>query len=227
MRQTPVKRGNQEIHRTNPFTAQAIVRRNVKEKSKFAPEEKVMVMGKGGELLGERQMAGFITRRRVDATQFVKLYVDSVGAMGGLKTAGRKVFTALYSEIRQNASKDLVHMSFTSLDQLLFPMSRATYERGLQELKACGFIANSPTINMYWLNPTYMWNGDILAFLDIAELDGEANRQDTINGGQQALPIEMPDDDSFFNEKTRAILRQRMDDMDAGRGVQHSLIEAD
>jgi len=203
------------------------VRRKVKEKSNFAAEEKVMVMGKGGELLGERQMAGFITRRRVDATQFVKLYVDSVGAMGGLKAAGRRVFTALYHEIRQNANKDLVHISFTSLDQLLFPMSRATYERGLQELKACGFIANSPTINMYWLNPTYMWNGDVLAFLEIAELDGEANETEITNGGRQALPFEKPDDGSFFNEKTRNILRQRMDDMDAGRGVQHDLIEAD
>lgn len=181
------------VHQTNPFKEAAMVRQKVRTKSKFTPEEKVMVVGKGGELLGDRKTAGFVTRRRVDATQFVKLYVDSVGAIEGLKTAGRKVFTVLYHEVRQNMNKDLIYMSFNRLDKLLFPMSRATYARGIQELKDCGFIANSPDENWFWLNPTYMWNGDLMAFLEVVELDEDApptlNRKVSgIHDGQQTLP---------------------------------------
>jgi hypothetical protein len=44
-------------------------------------------------------------------------------------------------------------------------MSEATYTRGMRELIEKGFLAATPNIGLYWLNPSFIWNGDRLAFV--------------------------------------------------------------
>jgi hypothetical protein len=44
-------------------------------------------------------------------------------------------------------------------------MSEATYTRGMRELTEKGFIAATPSQGMFWLNPSFVWNGDRLAFV--------------------------------------------------------------
>ena len=44
-------------------------------------------------------------------------------------------------------------------------MSHATYKRGMAELIEKGFVAATPSQGMYWLNPSFVWNGDRLAFV--------------------------------------------------------------
>ena len=56
-------------------------------------------------------------------------------------------------------------MAFSSVDQALTPMSESTYMRGMRELTEKGFIAATPSQGLYWLNPSFVWNGDRLAFV--------------------------------------------------------------
>ena len=56
-------------------------------------------------------------------------------------------------------------MSFSSIDQAETRISEATYTRGMRELVDKGFLAATPHIGLFWLNPDYLWNGDRLAFV--------------------------------------------------------------
>jgi hypothetical protein len=111
-------------------------------------------------------IAGFWEAQEVDSTKFVKLFVAGVKALKELTGAGTKVFEVLYQNIQEEAiGKDQIYLSFFNVDQALTPMSQATYKRGMSELIAKGFLASTPNQNWYWLNPSYVFNGDRLAFV--------------------------------------------------------------
>lgn len=123
----------------------------------------MMLVSNEGEIVSN--VAGFWEAEEVDATKFVKLFVKGVKALKELTGAGTKVFEVLYLRVQENIGKDQVFMAFSSVDQALTPMSEATYTRGMRELVAKGFIAATPTQGWFWLNPSFVWNGDRLAFV--------------------------------------------------------------
>ena len=110
-------------------------------------------------------VAGFWEAEEVDATKFVKLFVKGVKALKELTGAGTKVFEVLYLRVQENIGKDQVYMAFAAVDQALTPMSVSTYKRGMAELIEKGFIAATPMQGVFWLNPSFVWNGDRLAFV--------------------------------------------------------------
>lgn len=123
---------------------------------------KMMVVSDSGEIVGP---AGFWQTQEVDKTQFVKLYINGVKAFKGLSSAGTKVFEVLYMKIQEGIGKDIVHLNFHDIDQMLTPMSESTFMRGMRELVKKGFIAENIVPSRYFLNPDYIWNGDRLAFV--------------------------------------------------------------
>jgi len=96
----------------------------------------------------------------VKHSQFVKLYTLGAKVLGGLTSAGTKVFEVLYLEVHKHVGQD-----FGLVDQATNPMSQTTFMRGMRELIEKGFLAESTLPNQYFLNPHYMWNGDRLAFV--------------------------------------------------------------
>ena len=123
----------------------------------------MMLVSNEGEIVSN--VAGFWEAEEVDATKFVKLFVKGVKALKELTGAGTKVFEVLYIRVQENIGKDQVLMAFAAVDQALTPMSNPTYDRGMRELIEKGFIAATPVQGMYWLNPSFVWNGDRLAFV--------------------------------------------------------------
>jgi hypothetical protein len=123
----------------------------------------MMLVSNEGQIVSN--VAGFWEGEEVDSTKFVKLFVKGVKALKELTGAGTKVFEVLYLRVQENIGKDQVLMAFSSVDQALTPMSEATYTRGMRELVAKGFIAATPTQGLFWLNPSFVWNGDRLAFV--------------------------------------------------------------
>ena len=71
----------------------------------------------------------------------------------------------LYLRVQESIGKDQVYMAFAAVDQALTPMSVSTYKRGMAELIEKGFIAATPMQGVFWLNPSFVWNGDRLAFV--------------------------------------------------------------
>jgi hypothetical protein len=161
MTETEVKvRGSMVLYKTNPFMAEMATktRRVVNRRG-----DMMLVSSETGEI--QSTIAGFWEAEEVDASKFVKLFVRGVKALKELTAAGTKVFEVLYLRVQENIGKDRIYMSFTAIDQAITPMSEATYTRGMRELVEKKFIAATPNIGLFWLNPTYVWNGDRLAFV--------------------------------------------------------------
>ena len=110
-------------------------------------------------------IAGFWETEEVDSAKFVKLFINGVKALKELTSAGTKVFEVLYLGVQNNIEKERIYMSFSSVNQDVTPMSESTYMRGMKELINKGFLAATPHVGMYWLNPDFIWNGDRLAFV--------------------------------------------------------------
>lgn len=158
------KRGRGVKYDHNPFIANAVT--NTKQGFKRIANKdgnKMMVVNQGtGEIVAP---AGFWQTQEVDKTQFVKLYVNGVKAFKDLSGSGTKVFEVLYMRVQESIGKDSLWLTFPSIDQVETPMGQATFYRGMKELLEKGFLAESLTPGLYYLNPDYMWNGDRLAFV--------------------------------------------------------------
>ena len=148
------------LYEKNPFMFDVDVRtRRVTNKS----GDMMLVNSQTGEI--QSQIAGFWQGEEVDSTKFVKLFVQGVKALKELTGAGTKVFEVLYLRVQEAIGRDQIYMAFSSVDQALTPMSSPTYDRGMRELIEKGFIAATPSQGMYWLNPSFVWNGDRIAFV--------------------------------------------------------------
>jgi hypothetical protein len=154
------KRGGNVLHPTNPFMVDMTTRtRRITNKR----GDMILVSAESGEI--SAPIAGFWEAEEVDATKFVKLFVKGVKALKELSGSGTKVFEVLYLAVQSSIGKDQIYLSFQLVDQVLTPMSSATYARGLRELIEKGFLAATPQIGIFWLNPSFVFNGDRLAFV--------------------------------------------------------------
>lgn len=151
------------LHKLNPFMEGDAVVTKTKTKRITNKQGDLMVIGQTGEIVAG--VAGFWQAQEVDATQFVKLFVQGVKAFKNLTGAGTKVFEVLYLEMQKNINQDRVFLSFQAVDQDTNLMSEATYTRGMRELVAKGFLAATQVQGWFWINPSYLWNGDRLAFV--------------------------------------------------------------
>ena len=154
------KRGKNILHENNPFMMEFTTQ---KKRVTNKRGDMMLVNSTTGEIQSE--VAGFWETQEVDSTKFVKLFIQGVKALKELTSAGTKVFEVLYLHIQESIGKDQVYMSFNLVDQVITPMSESTYSRGMRELIEKEFLAASPNIGLYWLNPSFIWNGDRLAFV--------------------------------------------------------------
>jgi hypothetical protein len=158
------KRKGNILYNDNPFIKNALITTKTKTKRMLNKKGDMMITAKDtGEII--TPIAGFWHAEQVDNTKFVKLYINGVKAFKELTSAGTKVFELLYLRIQEGINKDQIYLSFSMVNQNITPMSEATYTRGMRELVDKGFIAATPYIGIFWLNPDYVWNGDRLTFV--------------------------------------------------------------
>lgn len=149
-------------HKTNPFISSTLV----EQKTRRITNKKgdmMMVNTGSGEIVAP--IAGFWTAEEVDSTKFIKLYINGVKAFKELTGAGTRVFELVYLEMQKGIGRDVIWLSYTEIDQIITPMAKATFMRGMRELIEKGFIAESVTQSKYFINPDYLWNGDRLGFV--------------------------------------------------------------
>ena len=133
----------------------------------------MMLVNNEGEI--QNQIAGFWESKQVDATKFVKLFVNGVKRLAELTSAGSKIFELLYLEMQKTPNKDTVYLSFTGLGRNEKTISRSTFTRGISELIEKEFVASMPAVGWYWVNPDFVWNGDRLRF--VQEYTRDSNRK--------------------------------------------------
>lgn len=154
-----LKRRSLTVYETNPFTKPIeTTRKPIFNKSK----DMALVHGITGEIT---DLGGFISYKEVSKEKFCQLFLSGVRQLTELSSAGVRAFAILYQELQTNIGKDLIYMSFASVDQTTNKMGLTTYNRGMQELRTKGFIAPSVRQGWFWINPNYIYNGDRMRFV--------------------------------------------------------------
>lgn len=180
----PTSRRGLQRYDTNPFINLTTSKVGVRRVTSSRNDRMMVVSETTGEIIAPGVTFGAVTE--VDKTQFVKLYIGGVKQIKELTGAGTKVFELLYYEVQKNIGRDVMHLSFSDVDQQITPLSKATFMKGMKELLEKEFIAESMTQGKYFLNPDFIFNGDRLAFIREVRLKG-AKYSDP---RQQLLPLE-------------------------------------
>lgn len=159
----------------NPFIESMIVpvKGQKVQISRLGPDDNVLINQNTGETLGTH----VTTYRKVDSEQFVKLFTSNIALTFDLKSAGIKVFSVLVWILQQKGlqNHDLIPLDNLVLEDFLnsqdkkLALSRATFQRGLVELEKANIIAKNIRIGWYYINPSFIFNGDRIAFTTVIE----------------------------------------------------------
>ena len=160
--------------KTNPFLPMLLESSKVKVQKVSSPLNKddlLLVSRTTGELPTNANV-GIIYSRKVEQNEFVKIYINGIAALFGLSKAGQKVFSLLYSELSgiNGKDKDLITLYYPILpEETKEKISYRVFNKGINDLIKLGFIAESIIPSQFYINPTYIFNGDRLALMQIYE----------------------------------------------------------
>ncbi len=153
-------------YKENPYTERAVAQ-TVEGYRLIKGKDSSLLVIENGTHGGMAQLTGFYQKVTVDKTHFIKLYADGVQALLGLKSAGKKVFNIVYRRLFDDDmyGKDRIILNYDMLtDDEKAQISESTLYRGLRDLIASEVLAFSSVDGVYWLNPSYIYRGDRLAY---------------------------------------------------------------
>lgn len=138
------------------------------------------------------RIPGQITKMiSADRESFVKLYTAQIDAFFELQKPARAVVKYLISVHQKEANRHLVFLHPSQAEADGYPISRATWFRGISELIDRKIIAPSTLVNGYFLNPSIFFNGDRTRF--VVEVRKIRKHEDTMADlearGQRRLDV--------------------------------------
>jgi hypothetical protein len=126
-----------------------------------------LVDAQTGEITGASVIR---TVEEKDDAEFVKVFAAGVSAMYELTKTAARVFQRVLDQYQRepmvNGYADSIQLTWfgDGLNGEAVDMSEATFNRGMRELLAKGFIApRTPTV--YWVNPALFFKGDRALFV--------------------------------------------------------------
>ena len=160
-------------YKTNPFVRDLVIKRKTKNIriSTLGSDDNIIINQSTGEVKGTHVS----TYRHVDDAKFVKLFSQNIALTFDLTSAGIKGFNVLIFAVQFNAlNKDLVQLDSNTLSDFItqntgVKLSNATFNRGLRELVKAKIIAPYSSRGFYFINPSFCFNGDRIAFTTIIE----------------------------------------------------------
>lgn len=180
----------------NPFIEGMIVpiRSQRVQLSRLGRDQNILVNHATGEVQGTH----VTTFKRVDSEEFVKLFTSNIALTFELKAAGIKAFGVLVWVLQEKGvSKDLAPLDRLILDDFIeahkdkkLALSPATFARGLAELENAKIIAKHLRQGWYFINPSFIFNGDRVAFTTVIERKKRATQsiqEQLEDQGQQRL----------------------------------------
>lgn len=177
------KRRDVQRYRENPWVEKAAIQTVVGNRiitAKGDTNKRFIVSPETGEIEG---LTGFYTRQEVDKTHFMKLYADGIRALTGLSTAGMKVFILVYDKVTSNEgfNKDTIMLNYEMLsDEERKEFGLRTFQRGITDLIKHEFLAETMQTGVYFINPTFMYNGNRLAIVNEYIMKPKENEIKTI-----------------------------------------------
>lgn len=182
-------------YKTNPFLEGMLIPvkgRQVKL-SRLGKDDNILINQGTGEVLGTH----ITTYKKVDNEQFVKLFTANIAMTFDLSSPGIKAFSVLLWVVQNKAlAKDDVDLDALALEEFAeahsdkdppLKLSPATFRRGLNELEKAQIIAKTMRQGRYFINPSFIFNGDRIAFTTVIERNSgkrqrDANTIDMLDG---------------------------------------------
>jgi hypothetical protein len=149
-------------HKENPFLHGSLSAVKGRRKNYTVASDAMTLTDNQGNVMGAVQHT--ITRV-VDDTQFVKVFSEGIAGMYDLGRPGAKVFRFLFDEVQKNPNQDRMYLYFMDALEEPWRIPKSTFFKGMAELLEKGFLAKSANPNMFFLNPSMMWNGDRFRFV--------------------------------------------------------------
>jgi len=173
-----------ERYDINPFLNELVVpvkQKNVKV-SPMGQDRNVLINQETGEHFGTH----VTTYKKVDAEKFVKLFTSNIALTFSLKPAGIKALSVLIWTVQNTSiNKDLVLLDKYCLADFMkahedqeLKLSHPTFLRGLAELEKAHIIAKNIRKAWYFINPSFVFSGDRVAFTQVIERQSEPENLD-------------------------------------------------
>lgn len=123
--------------------------------------------------------------KQVDDAEFIKFFTANIALTFDLNQSGRKVFDMLLHVMqRQAISKDQVYLDDEVRDEFTkefgVKLAKSTFYRGLDNLIEKLIIAKSTRTNIYFINPSLVFNGDRIAFTRVIERKKESSNDKSL-----------------------------------------------
>jgi hypothetical protein len=161
----------------SPFLDKLSIKKKTKNIriSTLGSDDNIIINQSTGEIKGTH----ISTYRQVDETKFVKLFTQNIALTFDLTSAGIKAFNVLmYALQNQAIDKDIVALDRFVLQDFLknnsLKLSLTTFSRGLSELVNSQIIARHNRQGFFFINPSFCFNGDRLAFTTVIERKNRA-----------------------------------------------------
>lgn len=132
-----------------------------------------------------------------DDAEFVKVFAAGIAASYELSKTAQRVFSTILDEYERTPMHggfaDTLYLAWFNggLSGREVNMSEATFNRGLRELLAKGFLAARGP-NAFWVNPSLFFKGDRVLFLKEyrrrVSSEDQRKREALEQRGQQRLP---------------------------------------
>jgi hypothetical protein len=146
----------------------------------------VIVDNTSGEIKGIGGV-GFWWQEEVDASRFVKLFLDGIKQACCLSKSGMQVFELVYHQMREKPHNDKIELSqYLAHD---CGLNERTFRRGLRELLEKEFLYRSTSDGVFFINIRFMFNGDRLAFVRTYHLKGHRQQGELPLSGPINEPI--------------------------------------
>jgi hypothetical protein len=154
-------------HDKNPFLEAAEPVRIKRKRVRSNLAQKQILDADTGELVATSVIHEIQDK---DSDEFVKVFSAGIAAAYELSKTAQRVFQAILQEYERapmsSGFVDSVYLAWfdDGLCGRAINMSEKTFQRGLKELLARGFLApRSP--NLYWVNPSLFFKGDRVMFV--------------------------------------------------------------
>jgi hypothetical protein len=185
-----------ERHKTNPFL------KDLKLEYVKKPV-RVSVLGQDENILlnpntGESQGTHLMSYRKVDKATFVKLFCQNIALTFGLSAAGFKTLMVVSALLqRKGIGRDQISLDSYAYEEFLEEhkdskpkitnFSIATFQRGLTELVSAKIIARCLKKGDFFINPSFVFNGNRVVFSTVLDLD-EKQKEKEIVKDDEAVP---------------------------------------
>lgn len=119
----------------------------------------------------ETAIIDFTTKKIIDRSQFIKVYINAFPVLSDLKNSTKIVYQYILLSVSKQVGKDIYHFSFRDYLQQcesnisLVQVSEKTYYNAVKELLEKKILFKCTSPSLFFLNIDYVFNGDRLRFI--------------------------------------------------------------